>query len=169
MFPRCVRWCSVALAAAGAGAVVAAVWLNGAGFCFSERRFLSDTEKITAAANYAMRGFHVTVLARSTSGMMAPISVRTPVYEATADFLAANPGCCRMAGPGNPVELGHPEWGERRSVVIVDMAVPFSVPGGGGRYTATFRTNIAVHPCGYVYPRRIFKQITRFEELIPFG
>ena len=101
--------------------------------------------------------------------MMAPISVRTPVYEATADFLAANPGCCRLAGPENPVELGHPEWIGRPSVVVVDMAVPFSVPGGGGQYTATFRTNIAVTPCGDVQPRRIFKQITRFEDLIPFG
>jgi hypothetical protein len=109
--------------------IAAVVWLDNAGFCFQQRRFLSDAEKIAVVANYAMRGFHVTAMARSTSGMMAPVSVRTWVYEATADFLAANPGCCRLAGPENPVELGHPEWTGRPGVVVVDMAAPFSVPG----------------------------------------
>jgi hypothetical protein len=177
-----MKWCLAALAATGATVAAVVVWLDGAGYCFPERRFLSDAEKITAAANYARRGFPVTFLVRRADGTAADmgdrtaasISVETPAYGSTAEFLAANPGCCRMAGPGAPADLRHPEWADERrhrrperSVVVIDMTVPFALPIGERR-TATFRTNIGLWPCGHVEPRRLFKRVARLTSSVAF-
>lgn len=171
---RLTRLALVALAAIPAGALVAAAWLDNSGFCFPQRRFLSDPEKIEAAANYVRNGFHIVFLVPRGDGRKAEVWARTPLYASAAEFMAANPNCCRMAGPGSPAELRHPEWIERegrrpeRSVVVVDMAVPFTGPDGERR-TATVRTNIAIKPCGHVVPRRLFERIARLERKTIFG
>lgn len=171
---RLTKLALIALAAAPAGALVAAVWLDNSGFCFPQRRFLSDAEKIEAAANYARNGFHIVFLVPQGDGRKAEVSAHTPVYASATEFMTANPGCCRMAGLGNPAELRHPEWIERegrwpeRSVVVIDMAVPFTGPDGERR-TATFRTNIAIKPCGHVVPRRLFERVARLERKAIFG
>ena len=176
MSRRIIRWCRVALAAAGAGAVFAAVWLDGAGFCFSERRFLSDAEKIQAAADYAAkRGFRLNFRVEREDGTGAEIMARTPVYPSAEEFMAANPGCCRMWSPERTEGLRHPEWVDEprhrrpeRSVVVVDMAVPFTGPDGERR-TATVRTNLGVRSCGYVERRHLLKRVAQAAGRVSLG
>ena len=166
----------VALTAAGASAAVAAVWLDNAGFCFPERRFLSDAEKIEATANYAAkRGFHVRFRVERRDGRSAEVAVPTPTYPSAAEFMAANPGCCRMMYPGSTEGLRHPEWANEprhrrpeRSVVVVDMAVPFTDPDGERR-TATVRTNLGVRSCGYVEPRHLLKRVAQAAGRVSLG
>jgi hypothetical protein len=171
-----VRLALIAAGIVGVAAITYVVWLDGAGYCFPERRFLSDAEKIEAAANYAARrGFHVRFRVDWRDGRSAEVAVPTPTYPSAAEFMAANPGCCRMMDPGSTEGLRHPEWASEprhrrpeRSVVVVDMAVPFTNPDGGRR-TATIRTNLGVRPCGYVEPRHLLKRVAQFTRKAALG
>ncbi len=79
MSRRYTRWCVAALGATAGIAMVAAVSFDNAGFCFPERRFLSDAEKIEAAAHYAaLRGFHVRFRVAERVKTLGMVSCPTP-------------------------------------------------------------------------------------------
>lgn len=178
MLRRVIRWLPIALVIGGASAAVAAVWLDNVGFCVPERRFLSDAEKIQAAADYAARrGFRLNFRVEREDGTGAEIMARTPVYPSAEELMAANPGCCRMWSPekARTEWLRHPEWADERrhrrperSVVVVDMAVPFTGPDGERR-TATVRTNLGVRSCGNVEPRHLLKRVAQLTGKVRLG
>jgi hypothetical protein len=82
----------IALAASvGLVAVLFRPALNTAGFCWDEKRFLSDTEFISTALESTYR--HYPLRDYSSTGDV----VRNPiVYGSLDDFTSANKDCCRF-------------------------------------------------------------------------
>jgi hypothetical protein len=87
---RAIRVIGIGLAALIA---VLAVWpvMNVAGFCWAEKRFLSDAEFISAAIEGTYRNYPLRDYSSTGDGVRTPV-----VYGSLDDFVSANKGCCKF-------------------------------------------------------------------------
>lgn len=130
--------------------------LGHAGFCFGQRRFLPEREKIEAAVGKALGGGHARGWVRADGDDGLPF--RTPPYASGAEFLAVHPDCCRL-GPEGPSELLPVATNEARiTVVVVDFKVQ-AIGRDGAERPITVRTNVAVTACGKAHGDLRFRRI----------
>src|SRR3954462_6601873 len=121
----------------GLGAISTCSYLNSTGFCYNERRYLSDGELIEKAIRYNLANPH------SAPDLVA--------YSTFDDFLKSNPHCCVVHHEGHyTVEDGpllYRLLGWHDTVVEIWYRRRESGP------TPYYRSYVAVDACGRVVNR----------------
>jgi hypothetical protein len=124
--------------------------LSHSGFCFNEKRFLSDGDKIEAAVGAALlhagREFRVDSL---IGGGGNRLLARLAQPVSADDFLRANPECCRIGAEGPPHLLPVDSGKLRITVVAIDMPGVL-LQNGTPESVITASTNVAVDACGKI-------------------
>jgi hypothetical protein len=69
--------------------------LEVSGFCFDQRRFLTDAEFLNAAFGAAIRRDRITV-SRIRDGILTQESVPLPRFSNITQFKSDNPNCCKL-------------------------------------------------------------------------
>ena len=135
------------------------IWLNYIGFCFKERRFLSDEEKISIAISTTLSIYPPVVLEYGEkdgrvfcTGGYKPAN---PIYYKNVDeFLLENPDCCRvtekMERSGYPIRLQLRLLGSANTFVEVKYKAKYIDANGIERSQITERY-FAISNCGYAW------------------
>ena len=86
--------------------------LSYSGFCFCQRRFLSDGEYIDTVVDHliALRTHQLVV---REAGLVRMSSVTVIPYRNRTDFIERNPGCCRVFNGYFGDEFVPPTYGRR--------------------------------------------------------
>lgn len=141
-------------------AIFTAIQLSRTGYCFGERRWLSEREKIEAATSIALRGGDAWYSVQRTRPNDEEMTFRSPPYTSAAEFLAAHSDCCRIGadyhGEVPPISRG--EAGTTN--VMVDFRVRAATLDGSEQ-PITVRTNITVDGCGRRYDSYGFFRVGR--------
>lgn len=137
--------------------VIVILSLNYAGFCFAERRFLSDEEKIKIAIKYILSTYPPVIdLFEERNEIVVKIGRNTPAdpirYDSMEDFLSQNPSCCKitktMERSGYTVRLEHKLLGSVNTFVELKFKVKYVDEKGIVR-TAMKTRYVAVSNCGH--------------------
>lgn len=131
--------------------------LNYVGFCFKERRFLSDEEKIAIGVRDVLAAYPPVIdLYEERNGEVVEVGRSQPDrpihYKDVDSFFAENPDCCKvtriMERSGYTVRLEHRLLGSANTFVEVKYKVKYMDAHGVGR--SSLETDyIAISNCGY--------------------
>jgi hypothetical protein len=92
---RLIALAAVVVGAIGAGVLLYTPFFNALGYCFAEKRYLSDEELILNAARDIF-----TFYPPKRYGHTGEL-IRNPIpYRSFEDFFAANKDCCRIVSEG---------------------------------------------------------------------
>ena len=127
------------------------------GFCFKERRFLSDEEKISIAIRDILTNYPPVIEEYGkTNGQAIVIGGHAPAnpiyYKDTDAFLDENPDCCKvtrkMERSGYTIRFEHRLLGSANTFVEVRYKVKYIDASGVERSVVTEKY-IAISNCGY--------------------
>jgi hypothetical protein len=113
---------------AGTAAVLFRPALNVAGFCWAEKRFLSDEEMFASAAKAAFEYYPPMHYRTAYAEVVSPIK-----YASVEDFDARNADCCKFVDSSEAVMAStHNYWrGRVRAYVKVTYRVEIDPQSGG--------------------------------------
>lgn len=89
--------------------------MNYAGYCVADGRFLNDKEKVSAAISYINSLDTVSIVIDNQLETLPQIK-----YKSVADFLEANPNCCKVGLSGFSADLWNPTFLEKAQGLYAD-------------------------------------------------
>jgi hypothetical protein len=124
--------------------------LSYKGFCFDQRRFLSDEEAFTAVIQeIILRSSHVRVILRPEMVQFRPVKVIR--YRDVNEFREWNPDCCKVVphnmGEGPYASFSQRLFGYASRTVSVDYLVRYVGEDGSERIDDTTKKYVVTN-CG---------------------
>jgi hypothetical protein len=126
--------------------------LSYSGFCFAQKRFLSDEEFFDIAIAQAIRWSTHTLQVPASRGTLFR-SVKVVRYQNVAAFRGENPDCCKFV-PHNSdmpelVTLRHQIFGQAARSVRLTYALKY-LDDDGSTQTLTSSAQVVIGSCGRV-------------------
>lgn len=130
--------------------------LNYMGFCYKERRFLSEEEMVSIAVKYILATYPPVVeLHEGKGGAVINIGRGAPersiAYKGISDFMAENQNCCEkttIGREGYAISLEYRLLGSANAFVKVKYMVMY-VDVSGVRQSSERTEYVAISNCGH--------------------
>lgn len=148
----------ITLLAAAYGAAIGA--LNYSGYCFKEKRYLSDQERIDRAVAYVLATYPPVIDYLNEDASVEPTIERRPpkhpvYYRDAKEFFELNQGCCEVTmrareGTDNKPSLSSRVMGRTSCYVHVKYKVRYK-DARGSEISSVVETYPAISNCGYLW------------------
>ena len=127
--------------------------LSFSGFCFAQKRFMSDDEYVAAAIRQIMRQPLQAIVIRGAEEVGYKYVHPIP-YRDVADFRAANPDCCQFVGHNSGLQDGHVYvWDQLQGRAARSVYLKYTInylDDQGQRQSALLEAELAIGNCGQI-------------------